>query len=301
MHIAFCVDRIYARYMGIAMTSIVMNHIGLKIHFHIIYDEIDFLDIAKLRAFAALYGQVNLSFYKLGERSTAQFQNFPLAGILTKAAYYRFMIANLLDTTIEKALYLDADTLCLRNIRDFYQIQLEEKIPAACSDLEEQASCARIGLKNGRYFNSGVLLLNLKKWREENFTNSLLHYMKTHKDTRLGDQDALNKFLDGNFIRGEKRFNYLVVANYGDQHAMQAAILHYVNFIKPWHKYKKNDDRKQIYWKYVRQSLWADLEEEEPNSVPLALLTARVMKEEGILQEAVRYYEAVVRNITNRQ
>lgn len=72
------------------------------------------------------------------------------------------MIANLLDTIIEKALYLDADTLCLRNIRDFYQIQLEEKILAACSDLEEQASCARIGLKNGRYFNAGVLLLNLK-------------------------------------------------------------------------------------------------------------------------------------------
>lgn len=231
MHIAFCVDRIYARYMGIAMTSIVINHIGLKIHFHIIYDEIDSLDIAKLRAFAALYGQVNLSFYKLGERSTAQFQNFPLAGILTKAAYYRFMIANLLDTTIEKALYLDADTLYLRNIRDFYQIQLEAKMLAACSDLEEHASCARIGLKNGRYFNSGVLLLNLKKWREENFTNPLLYYMETHKDMRLGDQDALNKLLDGNFIRGEKRFNYLVVANYGDQHAIQAAILHYVHGI----------------------------------------------------------------------
>lgn len=62
MHIAFCVDRIYARYMGIAMTSIVMNHIGLKIHFYIIYDEIDSLDIGKLRAFTSLYGKVNISF-----------------------------------------------------------------------------------------------------------------------------------------------------------------------------------------------------------------------------------------------
>lgn len=225
MHIAFYVDRIYARYMGIAMTSIVMNHIGLKIHFHIIYDEIDSLDIGKLRALTSLYGKVNISIYKLDERSTARFQNFSVSEIITKAAYYRFMIANLLDTTIEKALYLDADTLCLRNIRDFYQIQLEEKILAACSDLEEQVSCARIGLKNGRYFNAGVLLLNLKKWREKNFTNQLLHYMETHKDTRWGDQEALNKLLDGKFIRVEKRFNYLVVANYGDQHAMQSCIM----------------------------------------------------------------------------
>lgn len=49
--------------------------------------------------------------------------------------------------------------------------------------------------------------------------------METHKDTRWGDQDALNKLLDGKFIRVEKRFNYLVVANYGDQHAMQSCIM----------------------------------------------------------------------------
>lgn len=87
-------------------------------------------------------------------------------GHITQAMYYRYLFADMLPKTVTRLIYLDADIICKGNILPLWQTDLQGKVLGAVRDWGEAKSCDRIGLKNGRYFNSGVLLLDLTKWRQ---------------------------------------------------------------------------------------------------------------------------------------
>ena len=84
-------------------------------------------------------------------------------GHITQAMYYRYLFADLLPKSVKRLIYMDADIICKGDLLPLWQTDLQGKMLGAVRDWGEAKSCGRIGLKNGRYFNSGVLLMDLVK------------------------------------------------------------------------------------------------------------------------------------------
>lgn len=96
---------------------------------------------------------------------------------------------------LDKVIYMDGDTLVLKDLRTLFDIDVEEVYAAVAKDgiyYRFPKEMAELGLdKRGFYFNSGVMLYNLALQRQDNITQQLVDYIKTHEDF-YGDQDVLN-------------------------------------------------------------------------------------------------------------
>lgn len=126
---------------------------------------------------------------------------FPLAN------FFRLIIPDIFD--FEKALYLDCDIIVNGNIDTLWNINLGEN---ACGMVEDQA-CEDITLHNrimtySPYYNAGVLLINVKKWRDDNIGNRITQFMKDHPERCLyPDQDAINACLTDDIVSLPYKYN----------------------------------------------------------------------------------------------
>ena len=87
----------------------------------------------------------------------------------TPAIFYRLLIPEMFPQ-YDKAVYLDCDTIALTDIAQFYLTDIGENYIGAVADQAVAAVpqfCAytknALGIDGSRYFNSGVILMNLQK------------------------------------------------------------------------------------------------------------------------------------------
>lgn len=110
----------------------------------------------------------------------------------------------------DKILYLDVDMIIQRDLSELYHIDLEDNYVAAVKDMQGmvlEQHHIRNGLEN--YFNAGMMLLNLKKMREDNISDKLIDY-KLHKDTgHFMSQDALNCVFGDKVKYIDPKYNYM--------------------------------------------------------------------------------------------
>ena len=295
IHIGFGIDKNFGRFAGITITSLVHNNIANELIIHIVYDELLPEDMDRLKKTEQLYRNLTLHFYQITSTEGMTFIVPP--GHITQAMYYRYLFAEMLPLEITKILYLDADIICKGDLLPLWQLDLQGKVLAAARDYGEDRSCDRIGLKNGRYFNSGVLLMDLVKWRRQKLTQKLFRWLEQVGNTKIlwGDQDALNGVIDGWFTELPKIYNGIVINNTTLNEELDLVLVHYIDYIKPWHIYYMDSDAKELYWQYVKKSLWSDLKPQDGNTVETVLLTARLLHNRGEYQKAASYYEAVLK------
>ena len=111
-----------------------------------------------------------------------------------KVGMHKIFLPNTLKT-LDKVIYMDGDTIVLKDLRTLYEIDVNEVYASVAKDgifYRFPKEMAEIGLdKRGFYFNSGVMLYNLQKQRADDMVNKLVKYVNTHSDF-FGDQDVLN-------------------------------------------------------------------------------------------------------------
>ena len=120
----------------------------------------------------------------------------------TEAASYRLLLPELL-LDHDKVLYIDCDVIVRNDLAALYkQTDISDYYLAAVfeASLESQeAYLAQLGLEAGEYFNSGFLLMNLKKLREDEMVPKLLEAAKT-PGLQFPDQDVLNQLCKGKVL-----------------------------------------------------------------------------------------------------
>ena len=294
IHIGFGIDKNFGRFAGITITSLVHNNIANELIIHIVYDELLPEDMDRLKKTEQLYRNLTLHFYQITSTEGMTFIVPP--GHITQAMYYRYLFAEMLPLEITKILYLDADIICKGDLLPLWQLDLQGKVLAAARDYGEDRSCDRIGLKNGRYFNSGVLM-DLVKWRRQKLTQKLFRWLEQVGNTKIlwGDQDALNGVIDGWFTELPKIYNGIVINNTTLNEELDLVLVHYIDYIKPWHIYYMDSDAKELYWQYVKKSLWSDLRPVDGKSVQTVMMTARLLHKRGKYAESASYYEALLK------
>lgn len=113
---------------------------------------------------------------------------------------------------LDKILYLDGDILVFDDLMQLWQIPLGDNLLAAVRDMEGEIRGKRhesVGCQY--YFNSGVLLLNLKRMREEEVLPKLIQSRQSAPPTwELPDQDPLNKVCDGRVLFLPPRYNAMI-------------------------------------------------------------------------------------------
>ena len=117
--------------------------------------------------------------------------------------YFRLFIPNFMPKNTKLCLYLDTDMLVLKDLRELFALDLEDKILGVVKDWLEvvhnihKSQGTKFCVKGGRfekfYFNAGLLLINLPQWHKQNITKQCLEFFINFKDKIvLHDQDTLN-------------------------------------------------------------------------------------------------------------
>lgn len=188
---------------------------------------------------------------------------------LSKAAYYRLLMSSILPQNIDLILYLDCDIIVLRDLTEIFSIEMDNYPIAAAWDGFPCNENHRLQLSmevDDRCFCSGVMLVNLKYWRENNVESKLLEFAKRPRNpVYLQDQDALNYIFKKKWFFLPPKWNRWAcsfkpsTANYYLKHydiedyLKRPMLYHYGGYrIKPW------DDvwsfHKDTYIKYVKLS-----------------------------------------------
>lgn len=171
----------------------------------------------------------------------------------SEAALLKFRIADILCDK-KKVLYLDVDILINKDLSDLFMTELSEKPLAAVLD-SGQLYSSRFKKFAGRYFNSGVLLMNLEYFRENGLVDKLIEEKRNLKDYSLMDQHVFNIVFSDNFVELPIEYNFLYTnlsraaekftieslnelyhSDYDNLNdiLLEASIVHFASKDKPW-------------------------------------------------------------------
>jgi len=149
------------------------------------------------------YGKVvRLQFVAVDE---SLFRDATLGPAESHMTYCRTLLPGLLD--VPRLIYLDCDLLVFRDLSELYDLEVSPgKILAAVPDSEtltlsddsRRLASAMNLPADGRYFNAGVMLLNLNELRQQNFTEKSFEFFENWRGHyRFHDQSAINFLLHG--------------------------------------------------------------------------------------------------------
>lgn len=171
------------------------------------------------------------------------FQDFSTPHHISKVTYARFLIPRVFPETVTTVLYLDADLIVLGDLRPLWETDLGGAVVGAVLDgldtqIKANEPISQRAPRVQNYFNAGVLLIDLLKWREEKVSEAALDYLTLHPDTPFSDQDALNVACDGKWKQLDGRWNFV---DYFERVEMSALdhnqlpwIVHFATWEKPW-------------------------------------------------------------------
>ena len=195
MNILVTLDKNYLKPLRIMLGSMFLNNPGENFNIYIAADGIDARDLHGLDKFHS-GGSVHWHFVDVDE---SQFGDAPTLRYYSRAMYYRLLAAQLLPEDVDKILYLDPDILVIGKLRPLYETKMDGYLYAAAmhkglTGVSAPISKIRIPEHEAdSYFNSGVLLMNLKKIRQEVNPADVFEYVRKHHQVLvLPDQDVLN-------------------------------------------------------------------------------------------------------------
>lgn len=284
--VCFSSDDIYAPYLAVAVSSL-KKHKNEKDKYDVCILDYDIsarnkeqISLLKDKDFSIRFIPIK-SFFARYDQSF-----FFLNGYFTLATYCRFFIPDIFKE-YEKVLYSDCDIVVCHDIAELYHCSLDHYAVGAVPDveilrcIENNVSLGNqktadylintLHMRNPKdYFQAGVLLLNIPKLLQQNFTTKCIDKLKEIQTPLYVDQCVLNAVIDGHYKKLDLKWNVLWhipyyvkdlnrqlnVALYQKYTASYNApyLIHYASAIKPW----KNPDIKlaEIWWLYARQTVY---------------------------------------------
>ena len=118
-------------------------------------------------------------------------------------------LQELLPIEIDKVLLLEADQIIRGNIKELYDTDINDYYIAATDDLQSSIYKKKIGMKKtSPYVNCGMILFNLKKWREDHLTEKITRVISSKKHMFYYDvQDVINYTVEGGVRVLPPKFN----------------------------------------------------------------------------------------------
>lgn len=264
MNLVFSFDKNYMKIFKILLFSIYSNHKDEKLAIYFIHYNMDQEDLSDLKSEVEAY---QYSFHPINAQ-----EYFKESDKITVNRYYTIEMylwlfaPYLLPDHLERALYLDPDIINLNRITPFYHSDFEEQLFVAM-DYEvknkfiQPINNIRLGTHFAEhYFNTGVVLMNIKKLGEERNAKEIVDAILENKKLLiLPDQDIFNLLYSKSIKRESwekynmdprlyQFFQLFDSLDYNKEWVeSELVFIHYAGKHKPW---LKREDYKMKLGKY---------------------------------------------------
>lgn len=231
INVAFCIDDNFAPYLAVSLASLIKNTdscVSLNVVGNLSSEVklcLRMLESEKVTINFIAY-KANITEGKLSER---------YQGRLNGITFIRYALAEILPQ-LDRVVYLDADILVTGDIKTLWDESLDGKTVGVVEDhsLMSQNRPEKIALSSKSYFNAGVMLIDLAKWRENDTFQHLTSVHSSREQWEYNDQDVLNKVLDEQAHYLDAKFN---AQTYTIMHSdvTSPVVVHFTGQEKPWH------------------------------------------------------------------
>ena len=190
---------------------------------------------------------------------------------ISLAAYFRLFICDLLPIELERILYLDCDLIVNGSLKDLWNWKFSPNACIAVLEEQEQIRNDRTKVlhypREYSYFNSGVILIDLQKIKENYSSSKAINFVKNHFHIiKFHDQDVLNYFFYDKKDFFPLKFNVMDIFLHKKsklpkryiseaEALLNPTIIHFSGPIKPWFKECKHP-YKELYYFYLSNTEW---------------------------------------------
>ena len=190
----------------------------------------------------------------------------------SQAAYLRLLVPDLLHDRTDRVIYLDSDLVVLRDLSDLWRADLCEHVALAVPDYS-YPNLAHVDWAGTTYYdsdpdrpycNTGVVVMNLPRWRERHISERAIEYMQRHpRWVRWADQDGINAVIGNGWGVLDDRWNVMLagINSYGRRSIRSLSerrnaqrqllqhpwVLHYTGPIKPWRFPHKTESTRRFF------------------------------------------------------
>lgn len=212
MELAFATDARFAARTAVAVHSILANT-PRRASITVVADDMPDLIAHSLACMCREHGS-NLRVVPFERSRVSDLPIFQAR--MSAAAYFRLFLPEILPADCDKVLYLDSDIVCRGDIAPLWDADLGHAALGAVRDF----AGARFGeivfspdfrrrTESAARFNSGVLLINLQKWRAMKVGEAALAWRRANPGLRQShDQAALNAVLAQDWRQLSARWNF---------------------------------------------------------------------------------------------
>mgnify|MGYP004533176811 CR=1 FL=1 len=202
----------YAPFVATTIASVCYNTKSFC-EFYILDSGISNLNKERIELLKEKFNNFSIEYLSI---DLSKFAGFKLLPHISLDAYSRFFIP-VLKPELDKVIYLDVDVSVLGDIKELYNVNLEDFYLGAISEYyfikQQEALAEKLDIEYNdekQFFNSGILLINSKKWRENDITQKLFEIQNKYNSVLdWGDQDVLIKQFYKDYLVLDSKFNLL--------------------------------------------------------------------------------------------
>ncbi|KAG5237903.1 galacturonosyltransferase [Salix suchowensis] len=271
IHIVMTLDANYLRGTMAAIFSILQHSTCPEnMEFHFLWARFDREVFSSIKS---TFPSLNFKFYRFdSSRVRGKISKSIRQSLDQPLNYARIYLADIIPSDVKRVIYLDSDLVVVDDIAKLWEVDLENRVLAAPEYCHANFTYYFSNLFwldpvltktfQGRrpcYFNTGVMVVDLEKWRQGQLTQKVEEWMKVQKQKRIYHLGSLPPFLlvlAGNIKGVDHRWNQHGLG--GDNmegkcrslHPGPISLLHWSGKGKPW---LRLDSRKPC----IVDHLWA--------------------------------------------
>ncbi len=277
MNVVYVSNEAYAQHFAVSFASLCdCNPDEEELTVYLLDTGIQPETAEKLKTLAADFGRELILLHC--RNLEAKFAARPDTGRFDLSTLGRFFLGEFLPDMVTRVLYLDCDTVVQRSLHKMYTADLHGALLAMAEEptIYHEVKAYLGILPDAPYFNAGVMLVDLARWRRERIGEKLLaYYEEIAPQCLFQDQDAINGLLKRRIAILHPRYNFITNYYYFSYAALEVfspayreigerrfsaakrhpAILHYAGDERPWRQGACNPYGRE-YLRYLARTPW---------------------------------------------
>lgn len=206
LNIVYSSDDNYCEYMGVSIKSLFSNNEEFRnITVYILDNKISDLNKDRILRLAKEYKReiFFIEFSDIEKKAGTELSNDR-----SLSMYSRLFLGSILPNSIDKIIYMDCDSLVLSSLKQLWELDINNYLVAGVNDIISSYNKKSIGIYDEKYVNSGFLLINLKRWREENQEEEMKQFIyRFGGNVPKHDQGVINGTMHDSMLLIEPKYN----------------------------------------------------------------------------------------------
>jgi len=252
-HVVVATDENFAMPTAVTLRSLMLHNTGGQIVVTVLHNGLSAQAVERIRA-AIPGSNQDIRWYDVSSFIPAA----TTQSHLPDSTYFRLLMGDALDDSVERVVYLDVDMLIRRDVSSLWSIDLDSSPLAAVQSVHFPFIGSRGAVPGwssleldarAPYFNAGLLVVDMRKWRDDRIAERALDHLRSPVAGGGADQEALNVATNGSWLALPPTWNLqtpLVGNRHGahvffdadeiEQAQVDPAIVHFQTRPKPWQR-----------------------------------------------------------------